>query len=234
MWFRSELSSLAEVSLYRLHRLLYRRGKNPDAYWVGVEKSSGRVWTVWRSRESNYDFSVTEPIAHSLYRLRYAGFTLHEIKKKIVFYFYFSLSLIFFLLVLLLFALSSSPSCYSLSFPFFFSSYIFFFRFSFPTCQFHVLIIPLLLHVPFSPSHSDFLIPLSFQSLHFLSSLCHSHYSNAIIVLHSPHILSLSLLFYLFFLPVYLPFVFFFLFYSILSTHCQRRQINYKFCLFLL
>lgn len=85
-----------------------------------AEKSSGRVWTVLRSRESNYDISVTEPVAHSLYRLSYAGFTLHEIKKKILFSFSFSLSLILFFLVLVLFVLSSSPSCYSLSFPFLF------------------------------------------------------------------------------------------------------------------
>ena len=86
----------------------------------GDEKPSVRVWTVLRSRESNYDFSVTEPVAHSLYLLRYVGFTLHEIMKKIFFSFSFSLSLIFFFLVFALFALSSSPSRYSLSFPFLF------------------------------------------------------------------------------------------------------------------
>jgi hypothetical protein len=51
-----------------------------------------------------------------------------------------------------------------------------------------VLII-LLLHVPFSSYHSGFLIHVLFQSLNFLSSLCHSHFSNVIIFLRSFYLL---------------------------------------------
>ena len=131
--------------------------RNPDVHWVrgwldhgsGLDGSKKRKG-CWCYRKSNYDFSVTEPVAHSVYRLSYAG----------------SSSLLF-LILLVPFILPSSPSCYSPSF-----LYLLLFAFSlfsFSTCPFHVLIVLLLLF-PFSSRHSSFLIPF-FQSHNFLSSL---------------------------------------------------------------
>jgi hypothetical protein len=143
----------------------------------------------WRCQKSNRDFSVTEPVDHSLYQLSYAGFTLREIKKKILYYFIsFSLDLLF-LVILLVCFISYLLLPRFILFHFHSSSFLFF-RFSFPSCPFHQLII-IFLFVTFSSFHSGFLIPVSFHSRHFLPSLCHSHFSNVIIFLRSPYLLSL-------------------------------------------
>jgi hypothetical protein len=67
----------------------------------------------------------------------------------------------------------------------------------------------------------------SYSCLFSICSLCHSHF---LCYSFSPFFSStLSLLFYLFSLPVSFPFAFFSIFYTILPTRRQRHQINYKF-----